>query len=158
MLRTLMLISMLANGGTQLAAQHPIDRSTLVGQWDCNGRQGRGTAIRTLQEYRSNGHFYHLANLAIGDKRGRLDSAVALRGSWKMENGTIIEKVQTARMRSLSMNNQDISKSALGRRMAKSLPRRMTGPNKLSRTKVQFVSAREMKIVSGRIRGSCTKR
>jgi len=152
MIRTLILIGTLACSGTHVAAQ------SLVGKWDCTGREGRGTAIRTLQEYRSNGQFYHLANLAMGDKRGRLDAAIALRGTWKMKNNTIVEKITTARMRSLSLDKQDITNTKIGRSMAKSLPRRMTGPNKLSRTKIKFTSPRDMIIVSGRIRGSCTKR
>jgi len=153
MIRTLMIVGLLATGGTQAQA------NSLLGKWDCNGREGRGTAIRTLQEYRANGQFYHLANLAMGDRRGRIDASVALRGTWDVDGGnTLVENVKTARMRSLAANGQDISGTAVGRQMAKDLPKRMAGPNKASRTIIRFVSPREFRMVSGRIKGTCTKR
>lgn len=152
MIRTLMIIGLLAAGGTQAAAQ------SLVGKWDCSGREGRGTAIRTLQEYRANGQFYHLANLAMGDRNGRLDAAVALRGTWKMEGDWLVENVKVARMRSLGANGQDITNTAIGKQMAKTMPKRMAGPTKVSRTKIKMVSPTQLRMVSGRIRGGCTKR
>ena len=152
MIKTLIMVSLLAAGATQAGAQ------SLVGKWDCTGREGRGTAIRTLQEYRANGQFYHLANLAIGDRRGRLDAAVVLRGKWDIKGNYLNEEIKTARMRSLAINGKDITRTQIGRQMGQTLPKRMTGPNNLSRTKIRFVSAGEMRMVSGRIKGTCTKR
>lgn len=143
MIRALFAIALLATGSTQAAAQ------SIVGKWDCTGREGRGTAIRTLQEYRANGQFYHLANLAIGDRTGRIDASVALRGQWRVKGSYIHENIKTARMRSLSANGKDISRGPIGKRMARDLPHRMTGPKKTSRTKIKFVSPREMHMVSG---------
>lgn len=152
MIRTLMVIGLLATGATQAGAQ------SLVGKWDCQGREGRGTAIRTLQEYRANGQFYHLANLAIGDRRGRIDASVALRGRWSFDGPYLNETISSARMRSLAADGQDITRTPIGRQMAKTLPKRMMGANNQSRTKIKFVSARKLKMVSGRIKGTCTKR
>jgi hypothetical protein len=152
MIRTLLIVGLLATSGTQAAAQ------SLVGKWDCEGREGRDTAIRTLQEYRANGQFYHLANLAMGDRKGRFDAAVALRGTWSFNGSYLTENVTKARMRSLAISGNDISNTPIGRKMAKSLPKRMAGPNKKSRTKIKMVSATEMRMVSGRIQGTCIKR
>ncbi|WP_299411759.1 hypothetical protein [uncultured Sulfitobacter sp.] len=152
MIRTVLVIALLAIGSTQASAQ------SLVGKWDCEGREGRGTAIRTLQEYRANGSFYHLANMAVGDRRGRIDASVALRGKWTTSGSTLVEDITTVRMRSLQANSKDISRTPIGRQMARTLPQRMAGPKNGSRTKIKFISAREFRMVSGRIRGKCIKR
>lgn len=152
MLRTLFIIGLLATSGTQAAAQ------SLVGKWDCNGREGRGTAIRTLQEYRANGSLYHLANFATGDRKGRLDASVRLRGKWRLQGNRLIETISSAGMRSLSANGQDISDTLVGRIMARDLPKRMANTDRPSRTTIKFISSQEFHMVSGRIKGVCTKR
>jgi len=152
MIRSLLLVGLLATGGTQAAAQ------SLVGKWDCSGRAGRGEAIRTLQEYKANGQLYHLANMAVGNRNGRLDASIAMRGRWEIKGNSLRESFSSSRLRSLMADGKDISNTSLGRRMAKSLPMRMNGPNNSSLTKIKFLSPREFRIVSGRIKGTCIKR
>jgi hypothetical protein len=62
---------------------------TLVGKWDCIARDGKHLAIAMLLDYRQSGHFYHLANVAAGDRRGRLDASIALRVSWFRDHGKL---------------------------------------------------------------------
>ncbi|MBB3993588.1 hypothetical protein GGR95_001219 [Sulfitobacter undariae] len=154
MIRALLMVGLLATGGTQAAAQ------SLVGKWDCSGRAGRGEAIRTLQEYKANGQLYHLANMAVGDRRGRIDASIAMRGRWEIKGNSLRENFSSSRLRSLMADGNDISNTSLGRSMSKSLPMRMrmNGPSNTSLTKIKFVSPREFRIVSGRIKGTCTKR
>jgi len=72
----------------------------MAGKWDCNGRDGKSMAIRTFMDYRPGGTFYHIANVAVGDRRGRVDGSVAVRGTWSRNHGALTETVSSARKRS----------------------------------------------------------
>lgn len=152
MIRTLLIVGLLATSASAASAR------TLVGKWDCDGRDGSNLAIRMLLDYRQSGHFYHLANVAVGDRRGRLDAAVALRGKWFRNHGNLQETVNHARVRTLTANGRDFSKTPYGRQIVRSLPKQMMGGNKVSTTKVSFLSSTKVKMSSGRMHVTCTKR
>lgn len=152
MIRTLIIAALLATGGTQVSAQ------SLVGKWDCDGRKDRGTAVRSLMDYRATGGFYHLANVASGDRRGRIDAAIVLRGTWQLRGNRLVEQIKTARMRSLDLNGKDIARTPFGRMMAKSLPRQMGAGRLDSVTNIRFVSPTKFKLTSGQTKATCTKR
>lgn len=153
MIRTLLVAGLLATTGASDASAR-----TLVGKWDCQGRDGRNLAIRMLLDYRQSGHFYHLANLAVGDRYGRIDAAVALNGKWFRNHGKLKETLNTARVRTLRANGQDISKTPIGRQMTRSLSTTMTRGNATSITKVRFLSDRKVTMTGGRLTATCTKR
>jgi hypothetical protein len=135
----------------------PVAAQSLAGQWDCNGRDGPGSAIRTLQEYRATGQLYHLANMAIGDRTRRMDASLVLRGSWRLEGGVITETFRTGRLRSLQENGRDIRQTPIGRRLSRDIPKRIFGPDQSTRTRITFVSADKF-LVSGRMKGACVRR
>ncbi len=130
---------------------------SLVGKWDCQGRDGPGVAIRTLQEYRANGLFFHRANLAIGDTRGRMDASLSLRGSWSLKPNVIVENIRTAKLTKLLQNGKDISQTAIGRRMSRDLPKQLFGPTGTSKTRIKFTAPDRFEIVGGTIRGICAR-
>lgn len=152
MIRTLLIVGLLATGATDASAR------TIVGKWDCDGRDGRNIAIRMLLDYRQSGSFHHLANVAVGDRRGRVDGAIALRGNWSRNHGTLTETVTSARMRALTANGQDISQTPVGRQMARTLPKQMTAGNGTDVINVTFMSSNKIKLSSGRMSVTCTKR
>ena len=152
MIKSLLVIGLLVTGATQASAR------SLVGKWDCEGRDGRSTAVRMLLDYRQSGQFYHLANMAIGDRTGRMDASIALNGNWFRDHGTLKETVTGARMRSLQVNRQDISKTPIGRHMARTLPKQVIGSNATSVTKIRYLSNTKIQMTSGRITATCTKR
>ena len=133
-------------------------RGTLVGKWDCNGRDGKSLAIRMLLDYRQSGNFYHLANVAVGDRRGRLDASIALNGRWFRNHGTLTETISSSRLRSIAADGRDISKTPIGRHMARTLPKSIGGANDTSVTRVKFLSHNKIRLTSGRIKATCTKR
>lgn len=151
MLRTLMIAGLLLIGA-------PASAQSLVGKWDCNGREGRGKAIRTLQEYRASGSLYHLANFATGDRKGRLDVSIKLRGKWDLQGDKLTETITSAKLRSLTTDGRDALQTPVGQIMERQLPARMANPNRPSLTTIQFVSPKEFKMVSSRIKGVCIKR
>ena len=152
MIRTLLIVGLLATTGASEASAR-----TLVGKWDCNGRDGKKLAIRMLLDYRQSGHFYHLANIAIGDRRGRIDGAVALNGKWFRNHGKLSETVNHARVRSLKVNGRDISKTPIGRHMVRSLPKQMVSNGRADVTNERFVSSNKITLSSGRIKATCTR-
>ena len=154
MIRSLLVVALLA---TSAGAAEASSR-TLVGKWDCNARDGKHLAIRMLLDYRQSGHFYHLANVAVGDRSGRLDASIALRGEWFRNHATLTETLSNARMRSLSADGQDISNTPIGRHMARTLPSQMGGPSDTSVTKVKFLTRNKVRMTSGRMTATCTKR
>ncbi|WP_298857652.1 hypothetical protein [uncultured Sulfitobacter sp.] len=153
MIRTLLIVGLLATTGASEASAR-----SLVGKWDCNGRDGKNLAIRMLLDYRQSGQFYHLANIAVGDRRGRIDGSVALNGKWFRNHSKLSETVKHARVRSLTANGQDISKTPVGRHMTRSLPKRMVSGNRPDVTNVRFLSNSKVKLTSGRMTATCTKR
>ena len=152
MIRSLLVIGLLVTGATEASAR------SIVGKWDCEAREGRGMAMRMLLEYRQSGQFYHLANLAIGDRRGRMDGSVAISGKWHRNRSALTETITSARMRSLEVNGQNISKSPIGRHMAKSLPKQMMGSNPTGVSSVRYLSNSKIQLTSGRLKATCTKR
>jgi hypothetical protein len=152
MIKSLLIVGLLLTGATQASAR------SLVGKWDCEARDGPNMAIRMLLDYRQSGQFYHLANVAVGDRSGRMDGSVALNGNWKRNHSTLKETVTGARMRSLKVNGQDISKTPIGRHMAKSLPKDIAGSNPTSVSKVRYLSNTKIQLTSGRTTATCTKR
>ncbi|MEQ6204123.1 hypothetical protein ABMC88_13825 [Sulfitobacter sp. HNIBRBA2951] len=152
MIRTLLIVGLLATSTSAASAR------TLVGKWDCDGRDGANLAIRMLLDYRQSGHFYHLANVAVGDRRGRLDAAVALKGKWFRNHSNLKETVNHARVRTLTANGRDFSKTPYGRQIVRALPKQMKGSNGVSNTKVKFLSSTKVKMSSGRMNVTCTKR
>lgn len=153
MIRTLLIVGLLATTGASEASARSI-----VGKWDCDGRDGKKLAIRMLLDYRQSGHFYHLANIAVGDRRGRIDGAVALNGKWFRNHGKLSETVNHARVRSLKANGRDISKTPIGRHLSRSLPKRMVAGNRAQVTNVRFLSSNKISLSSGRLTATCTKR
>ena len=81
MIRTLIAAAVIA---TTASAADASSR-TMVGI----ARDGKHLAIAMLFDYRQSGHFYHLANVAAGDRRGRLDASIALRVSWFRDHGKL---------------------------------------------------------------------
>ena len=152
MIKALTILTFLATAGTQVTAQ------SLVGKWDCDTRNGPGTAVRTLMDYRANGQFYHHANVASGDRRGRVDASIVMRGSWSLQGSRVVEQIRTARMRSISANGKDISKTPLGRIMAKTLPRKLGVGRRASVTRIKFLSQNKYRINGKKVSGICTKR
>ena len=108
--------------------------------------------------YRANGQFNHLANVAVGDRRGRIDAAIALRGSWKVQGENVIETIKNARARSIKVNGQDISSTPLGRQMAKSLPAQLGAGKRDSVTRITFLSPSKYRINGRKVTGTCVKR
>lgn len=153
MIRILLIVGLLATTGASEASAR-----SLVGKWDCNGRDGNNLAIRMLLDYRQSGQFYHLANIAVGDRYGRIDGAIALSGNWFRNHGKVKETVTSARTRSLKVNGQDITKTPVGRQMSRSLPKQMLAGNATSVTDVRFVSNDKVTMTSGRLKATCTKR
>jgi hypothetical protein len=151
-MKTLTTLVFLALVGTQASAQ------SIVGKWDCDTRSGPGTAIRTLMEYRANGLFYHLANVATGDRKGRLDAALAMRGSWELQGDRMIETIKSARVRSVTSNGTDITKTPLGRRMAKALPSQLGVGRRDSVTRIKFITQDKYQINGRKVSGTCMKR
>ncbi|MGC1495928.1 MAG: hypothetical protein WA790_08970 [Sulfitobacter sp.] len=151
-MKTIAIMAVIAMAGTQATAQ------SLVGKWDCDTRNGPGTAVRTLMDYRENGQFYHHANVASGDRRGRVDAAIVMRGSWSLQGNRVVEKIRTARMRSISANGKDISKTPLGRLIAKTLPRQLGVGKRASVTRIKFLSQNKYRINGKKVTGICTKR
>lgn len=152
MIRTLLVVGLLATSGTAASAR------SLVGKWDCEGRDGRNLAIRMLLDYRQSGQFHHLANIAVGDRLGRIDGALALNGSWFRDHRKLSENVNHARARSLKANGHDISKTPIGRRMARTLPKQMVSGNRADVTDVPFLSDSKITLTSDQIQATCTKR
>ena len=152
MIRTLLILGLLTTGATEASAR------SLAGKWDCQGRDGNNLAIRMLLDYRQSGHFYHLANLAVGDRRGRIDASIALNGNWFRNHGKLKETVRHARVRTLKANNRDISKTPIGRQMVRSLPKQMLAGNATSVTNVRFVTNNKVTMTSGRLTATCIKR
>ena len=131
---------------------------SLVGKWDCEGRDGPGMSIRTLQEYRANGLFYHRANMAIGNNTRRMDTSITLRGSWALKSNRIVENIRTARMTKLEENGRDVSRTPIGKRMGRDLPGQLAGRDGISRTRINFTSANRFEMVDGRLKGVCVRR
>lgn len=147
MLRVLAL-SLATLFATQASAQ------SIVGQWDCNGRDGANQAIRTLQQYRASGAFYHLANMATARFGQRFDIAIALQGNWSADRDILIEDITTARVRSITSNGQDVMATPAGKRMARFIRQSMT-----NRSRVRLTSLTDTTMsFGGRIKASCTKR
>ena len=105
MIRTLLAAAVLATTASVANASS----RTMVGKWDCIARDGKHLAIAMLLDYRQSGHFYHLANVAAGDRRGRLDASIALRGRWFRDHGKLTETIRTSRLRSIAVDGTDIS-------------------------------------------------
>lgn len=153
MICTLLIVGLLATTGASEASAR-----SLVGKWDCNGRDGKNLAIRMLLDYRQSGQFYHLANIAVGNRRGLIDGSMAINGNWFRNHGKLKETVTFARMRSLTANGQDISKTPIGRQLVRNLPKQMLAGNATGVTEVRFLSGNKIKLTSGRINATCTKR
>jgi len=152
MIRTLLIVGLLATSANAASAR------TLVGKWDCNGRDGNNLAIRMLLDYRQSGQFYHLANIAVGDRYGRIDASVGVNGKWFRNHGKLTETVRSGRVRTLYANGQDISKTPIGRQMVRSLPKQLMGNDAVSTTRVKFLTKTKVKMSSGRMHVTCTKR
>lgn len=153
MIRTLLIVGLLATTGASEASAR-----SLVGKWDCNGRDGNNLAIRMLLDYRQSGQFYHLANIAVGDRRGRIDASVALNGNWFRNRTKLKETVTRARVRTLDANGKDISKTPIGRQMVRGLPKQMLAGNATSVTDLRYVTENKVKMTSGRLTATCIKR
>jgi hypothetical protein len=130
----------------------------MVGKWDCIPRDGKHLAIAMLLDYRQSGHFYHLANVAEGDRRGRLDASIVLRGCWFRDHGKLTETIRTSRLRSIAVDGTDISNTPFGRQMARTMPRQMGDPSDTSVTQVKFLARNKVQLRSGRMTASCTRR
>lgn len=152
MIKPLMIAALLAVGGTQIAAQ------SLVGKWDCNARKGKGLAMRMLLEYRNNDHFYHRANVAVGDRRGRMDASISMRGTWMTVGNELIENVNSGRVTAISVDKRDISKTPFGKQASASLRQQIVDPNNPSRMQFTFTGASKMRLKDGTFRATCTKR
>ena len=153
MIRTLLIVGLLATTGASEASAR-----SLVGKWDCNGRDGKNLAIRMLLDYRQSSQFYHLANIAMGDRRGRIDGSFALNGKWFRNHGKLSETVNHARVRSVKANGQDISKTPIGRHITRTTPKRMLSGSRPDITNVRFISNNKVTMTSGRMTATCTKR
>ena len=152
MLKSLIIVAVLSIAGTQTAAQ------SLVGKWDCDGRVDKTTSIKSLQQYRSNGNFYHLVNVAIGQSGERFDAAVAMRGIWTGKGAVLIEDIKSARIRSVKRNGRDITKTPEGQFLAKTLRSSMIRPGRPSRITLDTLSANKMTFKDGRVAANCTRR
>ena len=153
MIKPLLIAALLATGGTQVAAQ------SLVGKWDCDGRAGPNMAMRTVQSYSSVGSFYHLANIAMGDRKGRrFDMALALQGAWSGEGAVLVEQINTVRVRSVFVNKRDITNTPQGKQMARIMKRQFARPDRPSRIKLDTLTGRKMTFVDGPFTATCTKR
>ena len=135
----------------------PLSAQSLVGKWDCEGRDGNSRAIRTLQEYKANGIFYHLANLAMGDRTGRMDVSLSMRGKWERSSDHIVEIFSSVKLRSITRDGQDLSKTPQGRELRRDLPGNIFGPSRRTRTHIAFTGPNRFE-VKGRMSGFCQRR
>jgi len=152
MLKPLLITALLATAASPLAAQ------SLVGKWDCEGRANDGLAARTLQTYRASGSFYHLVNMSLGNRSQRYDVAIAIEGAWSGEKDILVEQIRTVRVRSVRSNNQDITRTGLGKRVARSIRDKMIRPGSPSRIRLRSLTDQRMTFVDGPFKASCQRR
>ena len=143
--------------GLVLAVGTQVQADSLVGKWDCTGREDNSQHIRSVQTYHANGRFSHLANIAVGMPEGRVDAGLALRGRWSLVGGQLVEEIAKVRVRSVSEDGQDLRRTPKGRAFTKFISDKMERGED-SKMKITFLSPQQFQLVDNGIRGVCTKR
>ena len=143
--------------GLVLAAGTQVQADNLVGKWDCTGREDNSDHLRSVQTYQANGRFSHLANIAIGLPEGRVDASLALRGRWSLEGGQLVEEITKVRVRSISENGQEISRTPKGRTFTEFISDSIE-QGEDSKMKITFLSPQQIQLIDDGVTGVCTKR
>lgn len=141
-----------------VAAQAQTSEEALVGKWDCKARRGRGLAMRLLLNYNENKYFIHRANVAAGDRRGRIDASLTISGRWRIKGNVLAERLTNARMTAFTINGKDVSNTSFGRLASESVKNEIVGPDSLSNMKIKFQGPNKMRLVDGTFTANCAKR
>lgn len=139
-------------------AQAVTPSGALVGKWDCDARRGPGLAMKLLLRYSDSNFFIHRANVAIGDRRGRIDASLTIRGRWRIQGDVLAEQLTRAKMTAFTVNDRDVSGTPFGKLASASVREDIIGPDNLSSMKIQFDGPNRMRLVDGTFKADCSKR
>ncbi len=141
-----------------LAAASQGHAQSLVGKWDCEGRNGPNRAAKAVMEFRDNGRFQHYLSMGVNNQRGRGGAVALIRGTWKLSGDRLVETAQSVKITRVEQGQRDITNTALGRTMAKGLRDRLLGRTKISRTRIEFLRSGRFRQVSRTISVTCSPR
>ncbi len=141
-----------------LAAASGANAQSLVGKWDCDGRNGPNRAAKAVMEFRDNGRFQHYLSLGVNNRRGRGGAVALIKGNWKLSGDRLVETAQSVKITRVEQGQTDITNTAQGRRMAKGLRNRLLGTAKVSLTRIEFLRSGRFRQVSNTISVTCSPR
>jgi hypothetical protein len=139
-------------------AQADNSSDALVGKWDCDARRGAKLAMKLLLNYSDSKYFIHRANVAAGDRRGRIDASLTIRGRWRIKGDVLAEQLTSAKMTKFSVNGRDVSQTPFGKLASDSVREDIVGPDSLSNMKIKFHGPNKMRLIDGNFKADCRKR